>query len=411
MSNDQQSRPELAEGTRRVLLFAKLFPPCNCWPTASERAVGLARGLSSLGWTPVVITRQLPAEGCTCGAGTEEDVEPRRGEGLEVIRVPARKWPSGRLPKAVRRLVLFVRAAPDDWTSEARTAARKYTEDSDVDLVWTTSAPIVSTRLGRFFQRKLDVPWVAELRDSVWRSSVMVVRGRGTRVRLLRMRAMQLARPLRVADAVVHVAPKEAQADVELTRQASRVVPSGFDEDTWAEIHAAAGSKGGEGRTLTVLLAGHVYTERPGYSTFFEGARLYARSPQGKVRPLRVAYLGPSFDALLAEAQRYGMAARARRRWSCTSGTIASGDARRRCSSVDSVRRRDTRPREGSSTSISAACRPILAVPGTDVFVADILRRTGHGVCARDAEAVRAALERLASGSSVGAVVAFGRPG
>ena len=66
----QALRPELAEGTRRVLVFAKLFPPCNCWPTASERAVGLARGLSSLGWRPVVITRQLPAEGCTCGAGT-----------------------------------------------------------------------------------------------------------------------------------------------------------------------------------------------------------------------------------------------------------------------------------------------------------------------------------------------------
>ena len=38
-----------------------------------------------------------------------------------------------------------------------------------------------SIRLGRFFQRKLDVPWVAELRDSVWRSSVMVVRGKGTK--------------------------------------------------------------------------------------------------------------------------------------------------------------------------------------------------------------------------------------
>ena len=48
-----------------------------------------------------------------------------------------------------------------------------------------------------------------------------------------------------------------------------------------------------------------------------------------------------------------------------------------------------------------AACRPILAVPGTDEFVADVLQRTGHGVCAPDAEAVQAALERLASGSLI----------
>ena len=180
-----------------------------------------------------MITRQLPAEGCTCGADANSDVEPQREEGLEVIRVPARKWPPGPLPKSVRRLVLFVRAAPDDWASEARTAARKYAEDTNVDLVWTTSAPIISTRLGRFFQRKLDVPWVAELRDSVWRSSVMVVRGRGTRARLLRRRAMQLARPLREADAVVHVTGKEAQADAAFVPQPSRVIPSAFDEMAW----------------------------------------------------------------------------------------------------------------------------------------------------------------------------------
>ena len=98
------------------------------------------------------------------------------------------------MPKSLRRLVLFVRAARDDWASEARTAARKYTEDTDVDLVWTTTAPITSLRLGRFFQRKLDVPWVAELHDSIWRSSVMVIRGRGPKGRLLRRRAIA-ARP------------------------------------------------------------------------------------------------------------------------------------------------------------------------------------------------------------------------
>jgi hypothetical protein len=45
-----------------------------------------------------------------------------------------------------------------------------------------------------------------------------------------------------------------------------------------------------------------------------------------------------------------------------------------------------------------AACRPILAVPGSDDFVADILARTGHGVALRDADAVKEALEQLASG-------------
>ena len=44
-------------------MFAYYFPPCACWPTASMRAEGLAKGLTNEGWDPIVVTR---SNGCAC---------------------------------------------------------------------------------------------------------------------------------------------------------------------------------------------------------------------------------------------------------------------------------------------------------------------------------------------------------
>jgi hypothetical protein len=382
--------------TRRVLMFAKRFPPCNCWPTASERAAGLARGLSNIGWTPVVITRGLPTGGCQCGARDGDGAE--RLEGLEVIRVPVEDWLAGSTPRVLKRLALSLRAAPDDWVSRAKTAALRYVQHVNVDLVWTTAGPIVSARLGRSLRRKLHIPWVAELRDSVWRSSVQVVRGRGAKAWILRRRASWLARPLRGADAVVHVAPREAQADADLIPRPSYVIPSGFDEIGWAAIHASAGPRD-DAVTFTVLLAGHVYAERPGYSTFFEGARMYAQSPRGKARPLRVAYLGPSFEAFRAHAQEHEMADTL-----VDGGVVSLARSRRAMVDADALllipSAAEYSSPGGKFFEYLASCRPILAVPGTDEFVVDALGQTGHGMCAPNADTVCAALEQVASGAA-----------
>ena len=382
-----------------MLMFPYLFPPCNCWPTASQRAYGLARGLADLGWTPVVITRRLPVGGCRCGAGREDVAESDSEQDFEVVRVPTKKWLGPPFPNVIERLAGFVMGGSNNWAFQARRAAQWYVARTSVDLVWTTSGPIGSVRLGRFIQRTLSVPWVADLRDSAWRALVMVVGGTGVKAWFLRKRALLLARPLRRADAVVHVTTSEAQADAALIRRPSDVIPSAFDEEAWSRIHAATRPRASSEGTITVLFAGHAYPGRAGYATFFEGVRAYAESPQGSIQPVRIEYLGPTFDIFRVEAERTSLSDALIDR-----GVVSLTPSREAMHDADALLL-VTAPENyggapgGKLYEYLAACRPILAVTGLDPFVADVLKRTGHGLCLETADAVTVALAQLAAGS------------
>jgi hypothetical protein len=381
----------------RVLMFAYRFPPCNCWPTASQRAYGLARGLADRGWHPVVITRLLPVGGCACGGGRDDDAESTQD--LEVVRVPTRGWRRRFLPRALGTLTVFIMGGSDNWASKAKRAAKRYATETKFDLVWTTSGPIGTVRPGRSLQRSLAVPWVADVRDSVWRTSVQVVRGTGMKAWFLRTRAMVLARPLRSADAVIHVTLPEAQADTAVIRKPPRVIPSGFDEKAWSQVHFLSQTRASAEKALKVLFAGRVYAGWAGYSIFLEGVRAFAEVARGLPQPVRVEYMGPTFDLFRAEAERSGssgllvdrgVVSLARSR-----AAMLDADALLLVTAPDTI----TGIPGGKLYEYLAACRPILAVPGSDPFVRDVLERTRHGWCLDDADAVRIALERLAAGT------------
>lgn len=380
----------------RVLLVAKHFPPCNCWPTASERAWGLACAISDRGWAPVVLTRRLPEGGCRCGARASDGRDRGDGATVEVIRVPVRDHGAEAMPQPLaRRIQALVTASPDDWHRRALSAARRYLRERGADIVWTTSGPIGSARVGHRLQREFQIPWVAELRDSLSRA---VGRGGGTKASLLRRRASLLARPLRSANAFIHVSPQEADADAQLLRASSTVIPSGFDEPAWARVHAAR-SRADPAEPLTVLFAGHAYPGRAGYRVFFDGVARYASARRGGGRPVRVEYLGSTFERFVAEAGDAGALVDVVDR-----GRVSLRASREAMRDADGLVLVTAPPGcEGSPGGklyeYLASCRPIIAVPGADGFVADLLLSTGHGVCAPDPDAVFATLDALASGS------------
>lgn len=386
-----------AAGTRRVLMLAYYFPPCMCWPTASERAYGLARGLAELGWRPFVVTRQVGAPGCSCGAERHDPANGERPSGMDIIRVQVRR---GRVRSgALGRVGGFLAGRKDDWPVKAEEMVRRSASASGVDVVWTTSGPIASVGSGAHLQRSLSVPWVADLRDGVWRNSVKTISGTGPKAWALRRRASLLSRPLRRADAVVHVWPQDARSDAGLLRRPSHVIPSAFDEREWATIHARGPAAREEEQTLRVLLAGFVYRESDAFPVFFEGARRYAESPFGRARPLRLAYMGPTFDRVQTEAEREGMAEAL-----VDLGIVSLERSREAMRDADvlllpTAVEGSTRSSGGKLYEYLAASTPILAIPGIDGFVADVLGRTEHGVCAPDGGAVLEALERVASGS------------
>ena len=64
----------------------------------------------------------------------------------------------------------------------------------------------------------------------------------------------------------------------------------------WGEIHARTPREAEGENAITVLFAGHAFPDRAGYSIFFDAVGRYSLSPRGIARPIRVIYMGPTFQ-------------------------------------------------------------------------------------------------------------------
>ena len=148
-------------------MFAYYFPPCNCWPTASERSLGFAKGLRKLGWHPVVITRSLASGLCRCEADPQQS-DPYRGfpeDSVHVVTLrprsagPEPRQEANAMGRFRSRARLYRRsvAGPkhretsSDWVARAIEEGEAIIADQGVDAVWTTSGPASSVTIGNHF--------------------------------------------------------------------------------------------------------------------------------------------------------------------------------------------------------------------------------------------------------------------
>jgi glycosyltransferase involved in cell wall biosynthesis len=380
---------------KRMIMFAYRFPPCTCWPTSSGRAEGLARGLVECGWDPIVITR---ANGCQCLDRQDPDLsEPPRhlaeAPGVEVRRIlisPSRlensanvvdRWcsyrplrPAGLLVRKFITLLILATDKKDDWERRSLTEGQRVLEEGSVDVIWTTSGPERSIGIGLRLQRAYQVRWVADLRDSVAkrRSKAGGLQG------WARLRQRRHWFPaLRQAFEVVGVSPEEAEIDERALGRPVVVLPSGFDFMQWelARSHPILGRPD----QMQILYAGKLYQGKREPGPFFEGLEAFlAAEPEHRER-VTVTYLGSQGSRFLDIAEAHSL-----RDLVVDLGFRPPDEARRRLAGADVLLLLTSNTGEsgvpgGKFYDYLAAGPPILAVPGTDTFVNDLILRFAAG--------------------------------
>ncbi|HKQ48731.1 MAG TPA: glycosyltransferase [Phycisphaerae bacterium] len=170
------------KGLRNLLLVAYHFPPHG--GSGVQRALKLARYLPPAGWRAHIITAghdHYPVLDRTlCAEYADANVE----------RVPG--WEPGALAKHMAaplpplfkrsccgledrlywRLDRWMRRLPlaeleQLWVSAAARRARHMIREHAIEAVITTSPPCATHLVGRNLQRRMGIPWIADLRDPI----------------------------------------------------------------------------------------------------------------------------------------------------------------------------------------------------------------------------------------------------
>lgn len=158
---------------KTVLLIAYYFPPAL--DVAAKRAEGFFRHLARHGYRPIVLTvgrgHYLSSRGAEAVDGTDvvRVDDPGAAAGPRVGGAAAR---ATRLPptvrKVARRLYRELVQVPDAYRGFFRpglAAALDIVRREPVRLVWATSSPYTSLRLGHALAGRTGLPWIADLRD------------------------------------------------------------------------------------------------------------------------------------------------------------------------------------------------------------------------------------------------------
>jgi glycosyltransferase involved in cell wall biosynthesis len=161
---------------RTILLIAHLSPPSPL--SAARRTAGFAKYLAQRGHRVVVLTSKVSGSGPIEGAarvvrtrdvmasnlnwrksGFEALLGQAKGETTTTVAAP----PPSKLEDVVVPDLALV-----GWVPFALPAALKLAREERPDVVWTTGPPPSTNFIGLALQRRLGLPWIADIRDG-WR--------------------------------------------------------------------------------------------------------------------------------------------------------------------------------------------------------------------------------------------------
>ena len=313
-----RGRGEGAAGGRRptMLLVTYNFPPTQT--IGSVRVGKIALHFAKRGWNVRVVTTR-PSRFGHGGGGMQLPELPT----LRVIRTApadvfgplrplrtafrkrrirqAEAHPSGGVSQggASRRSRMLswlqhnVAEVPDPkwpWYFLAMRAARRFLKREHVDVVMSSSYPVVCHFVGAALKARSAIPWVADLRDP-WTEHTMLI---GQRTRLVEWIHLKLEqRTLRRADWITTVSDSIA-ADYQARYPHLPVLcmRNGFDPDDYPEPAGRAPGK------LRFVYTGSLYDGRRDPTTFFGALQLlFAEQPSLRER-LEVLFAGPPTPVL-----------------------------------------------------------------------------------------------------------------
>jgi glycosyltransferase involved in cell wall biosynthesis len=381
-----------------VLLLAYYFPPIG--GAGVQRSLKFARYLPEFGLRVSIVT----GLGLPTGRWTpiDESLAAEIPRGTEVLRARTREPSTGGLSgDRVRGWLALDSTWSRWWIGEAMSAALRA---SNTDCIVASASPYSSIDAAALIADRLEVPWIADLRDP-WALDEMMVYPTDLHRQLERRRMRRL---LSSASAVVMNTPEAVKQVVEafpeLTSRPVVSIPNGYDADDFQRVAPASKDCG----KFRIVHAGYLHTVAGLQERHRSGwrRRLGGVTPGVDILTRSHVFLLAAIDRLLEhdpslagrlEVHFAGVISDIGREFAGrSSGTVVHGYLPHRDSialirsadllflpqqNVGPGRRSSTIP--GKTYEYLASGRPILgAVPAGDTR--DLLAAAGHSVCEPD---------------------------
>ncbi len=387
-------------GRKKVLMIAHAFPPRH--GIGSLRAAKFAKYLPRFGWEPVVLTRHWEGE-----RGLEEP------PGVEVIRTPyqdklrffrrgssTRAMPASRgqqtisqsLFNSVWRIASFwlkeCLAYPDEfsgWKPYALEAGRERLRAGDISLIFSTSPPPTSHLIASELQRETGLPWVADFRD-LWTQNHYV---RHTLLRRWIERRLE-KKALARATVLITVSQPLAGKLQRLHGKPVEVITNGFDEDDYSSLPPSPTPY------FSLTYTGQIYAGKRDPTLLFSAVRYLLDTGLIDPKRFKIRFYGPERDRglVVCLADRFGI-----RELVSHGGYVPYQEAilRQRESTALLLLNWNSPEEKGVYTGkvfeYLGAKRPILAIPGNNGVVDELLYETASGVVASTKEEIATILK------------------
>jgi glycosyltransferase involved in cell wall biosynthesis/SAM-dependent methyltransferase len=446
-------------GMKTLLMVTGVFGFCRYFQSGQKRTEGFSRYLPECDWNTIVLVPE-----CRCCSGDEQDtscvVLPVGGtlrpagmatlqaaleaSGCAVVSVQCRanwyyrQWMAfarkvgcqystseeeaeilhfvfpflslGRNPSRGsvwrRLLILLAKAAARgihthemdrvEWRARGTSVGRQIVEHLGVDAVVGCFPGVQNIEVASDVAKSCDLPFAADFRDSVnggWCSDPLRTRSRAIRA-------------LRDASAVIHVTPQECERDNSLHSAPAFVIENGYlEEEAEMQRHAYQSASACSG-PMTLAFVGTLYPIR-NLDMVLDGLELLRQREPKMFGEMKFMYRGVNWREVQDSVGSRGLEA------ICDiQGSVSTAEALR-ITHQSAVLILPT-----NSAGLSgmpgaklyeylAARRPILAVGGNDVYVADVLARTRAGVLCDTPLAVAQRLAEWVGQWRIGGVVSL----
>lgn len=236
---------------KTVLMVAYFFPPLA--GGGVQRTTKFIKYLPGFGWKSVVLTsrdvnfryydpsniKDIP-EGTPIYRASDWHLPFSKVQQAVIKVESSHKTESTRVLKPLTELIqflyrnLFILGGRVTWILPAAYLALEVLKKNKIDLIYTTSFPMVSHVIGLFLKRKTGLPWVVDFRDP-WTQNVRL------NLRGLRLKAEEKLEQwvVQEADAILSVsAPiiENLEEKYPFIKGKTYVIPNGFDPDDFKEV-------------------------------------------------------------------------------------------------------------------------------------------------------------------------------
>ncbi|MFN2423640.1 MAG: glycosyltransferase family 4 protein [Cryomorphaceae bacterium] len=372
---------------KKFLLLTYYWPPAG--GAGVQRWLGFSKYLPENGWEPVVVTvdpkhATYPQRDESLLDEVPEGIEVVRTKSIEPLQWYGKLAGKDRIPyggfsnqKENSKLSKFIRGnffIPDarrGWNRYAFSAARKLIREAGIDLVVTTGPPHSTHLIGLELQAKMNVKWIADLRDP-W-TEVYYNYDMPRTTLAARYDRLLECRVLKRADALMTASPGFAARFNERVQRKYDVVTNGFD-------HVLEPKKKPAGSPLHITYTGTM-------AESYKPEALFAALAGLREHDFRLRVAGSLSEGVRAMIEKAGLKDRLDYLGYLPHSAVA--DELRTADvllllSPDVKHGEDIIP--GKLFEYLAASRPILSVSDPDSPGADILRETSSGKAFRHAD-------------------------